>query len=97
MAATPPIEANKYHTGCFARQAGQRVRVGATSLAQLRHVIWRPLFAAKDAQATQKWIGGSVLCLCAFLWLHSNIGPQGKVIRNFDFFIDPKSSGFQSA
>jgi len=52
IAAIPPIEAITYHTGCLARQAGQRVRVGATSLSQLRHVI-RNYFRRKDSQATQ--------------------------------------------
>jgi hypothetical protein len=39
MATTPQIEAIKYHAGSFVRQAGQRVRVGATTLSQLRQVI----------------------------------------------------------
>ena len=38
------MEAIKYHAGSFVRQAGQRARVGVTSLSQLRHFIE---FAAK--------------------------------------------------
>lgn len=37
--ATPPINANTYHSGIFVWQAGQRARVRATTLSQLRHVI----------------------------------------------------------
>jgi hypothetical protein len=39
IATTPPIEAIKYHAGSFVLQAGQRVRVGAMTLSQLRQVI----------------------------------------------------------
>ena len=66
IATTPQIEAIKYHAGSFVRQAGQRVRVGVTTLSQLRHVI-QITFAAQRHKYTKIDPGFSFVFVCLFV------------------------------